>query len=39
MEARILAGLHFRFSTEDGPELGAVVARDATMTHLTKTNR
>jgi len=36
MEARILGGLHFRFSTEDGAALGTVVAQYATMTHFTK---
>lgn len=35
VEARILAGVHFRSSAEDGTTLGAKVARFVTRTHFT----
>ena len=34
-EARIIAGVHFRFSAQDGNTLGARVARFVTRTHFT----
>ena len=36
IEARILGGVHFRSSAEDGATLGATIARFATTTNFTR---